>query len=153
MKASIAIELKGHIHVSIKAQPPRTFQAVGSFRLYPGHQRCVLTPACQTGGGGRSWRRSEGNPHSRAFLSTTQCFSGGVSLPLGPSPCLVGRDGHCRRPAGTEGRCVTGQYLAVWAARPARQLPSSPSQSISGQSAGLSAKGRCAAVSLGAGSY
>lgn len=78
----------------------------------------MLPPACWGVWGhlGKSQRHSD--CHSRAFLSQMPCFSGGEPLPLGPSPCLAGRDGHSAwgRDGGMEDLHVACQGGAVRAA-------------------------------------
>lgn len=88
----------------------------------------------------RSRRRSEGDCHSWAFLSKTSCFSGAIFLPLRPSPCMVGRDGHCWtwRDGGPLGRLLVGGRAGCSSSR--ADLPA-PSQSVSGQSAVSSQQG------------
>lgn len=93
---------------------------------------------------GKSQRHSEGDCHSNGILSEMPCFCGDVSLLLRPSPAWGAEMGTAGDQAGWKASAAH-PWGAVPASGPARRSRSSPSQSISRQSA----KGREAA-SLGA---
>lgn len=88
----------------------------------------------------RSRRHSEGDCHSRAFLSKTSCSSGATFLPPRPSPCLVRRDGHCWtwRHGGPLCRLSVGGCVGCWPSqaepplpRPVSLQPSAVSRAVS----------------------
>lgn len=101
----------------------------GASGCTPGHWQCVLPPVCQ-----------RGCAEVRGVTATPghSCLELHASLGVSPcpqqrwalSPCLVGRDGHCRAPTGMRAAVsLVSGWLCGLLTRPGGSAPPPASQS------------------------